>query len=279
MGSTSERLASQVQRLRNERAQKFGSGTFLFFEAKGETAAFTPHAERDCGSFTLALDGLPRGIRSRHEPKARAILAGIGLALDTVVGFEKLGDAIVFFAEDTKPIYGFTFEAGLGEVVVSRCPAMDALALARDLAARTAGDDGMERIIRLLNESLEPNQEKLRRFLSAWMALEVFVNKNFAAYVNRFWDSVSAGVTVPIRERYLKRIHDVMGDKYNLLDKFVVISAELNPSEADADIQSFQRGKTLRDEFSHGDAIEENTLPVSAIQGLVRKFLRLLQRD
>jgi hypothetical protein len=55
----------------------------------------------------------------------------------------------------------------------------------------------------------------------------------------------------------------------------VVISAELNPSEADADIQSFQRGKKLRNEFSHGEAIDENNLPVSDIQGLVRKFLRL----
>jgi hypothetical protein len=43
---------------------------------------------------------------------------------------------------------------------------------------------------------MEPDQEKLRRFLSAWMALEVFVNKNFGTYAERFWDSLSADVSV-----------------------------------------------------------------------------------
>jgi hypothetical protein len=122
---------------------------------------------------------------------------------------------------------------------------------------------------------MEPDQEKLRRFLSAWMALEVFVNKNFRTYAERFWNSLSADVSLPIRERYLKRIHDVMRDKYKPLDKFVVISAELDPVEADVDIQIFQRGKELRDGFSHGEAVDEDALPVAEVQGLVRKFLRL----
>ena len=66
-----------------------------------------------------------------------------------------------------------------------------------------------------------------------------------------------------------------MRDKYKPLDKFVIVSAELDPAAADGDIQIFQRGKELRDEFSHGEATDENALPVADVQGLVRKFLRL----
>jgi hypothetical protein len=127
----------------------------------------------------------------------------------------------------------------------------------------------------LLNDSLDPSQGTLRRFLSAWMALEVFVNKNFGAYEKRFWNSLSAGVAPPIRDQYLKRIHEVMRDKYKVLDKFAVLAAELDPAAADDDIGTFQRGKALRDEFAHGEPVDEPTLPVEPVQRLIRKLLRL----
>jgi hypothetical protein len=66
-----DRLAHQVQRLRDERANRFRSGVFLLFEVSGECSQITPQYQRDCGSFVLALDGVPkRDIRDRHEPSA-----------------------------------------------------------------------------------------------------------------------------------------------------------------------------------------------------------------
>ena len=59
-------------------------------------------------------------------------------------------------------------------------------------------------------------------------------------------------MSVPIRERHLKRIHAVMMEEYKPLDR-----------------------KEPRDEFSHGEGIDESALPVADVQGLVRKFLRL----
>lgn len=208
-GTIDERLATRVQALRDERARRYGNGVFLFFEANGETASFTPSAQRDCGSFLLAIEGLPTNIRSEHEPLARKILAAIGLAFESVAGFDKLSDGTIFFTDDEKPLYGFNFQAHLSGLV-SRQPTADALALSRELAARIVQDQNLERIARLLNDSLDPNQEQLRRFLSAWMGLEIFVNKNFTVYEKRFWDDISTGVSEPIRDRYLKRVHDVM---------------------------------------------------------------------
>jgi hypothetical protein len=275
-GTVDERLARQVQRLRDERANKFPSGVFLFFEASGRCTSITPQVEHDYGSFVLALDGLPkREIRNRHEPLVRKILAAIGLGLASVAGFKKISDATVFFTDEGKPVYGFNFEGGIPEMLVSRRPSAEDLAATRQLVEKIAKDNALERVIRLLNESLEPDQGKLRKFLSAWMALEVFVNKSFGMYAERFWDGFSADVSAPIRERYLKRIHKVMRDKYKLLDKFVIISAELDPAEADTDIEIFQCGKKLRDQFSHGEVVDENALLVADVQGLVRKFLRL----
>jgi hypothetical protein len=275
-GTIEERLSTRVQQLRDERARKYGNGVFLFFEASGEIASFAPSAQHDCGSFLLAIDDLPTNIRLDldHEPVASKILSAIGIAIETVAGFEKLSDATIFFTDEGKPLYRFNFQGHASGLVLQQASA-EALTLSRELAARIVQDQKLERILRLLNDSLDPNQEQLRRFLSAWMGLEVFVNKNFTAYEKDFWDDASSGVSEPIRDRYLKRIREVMSDKYKLLDKFVVITADLDPAEADADIETFQLAKKFRDEFSHGELVAENALPTTEIQSLLRKFLRL----
>jgi hypothetical protein len=52
-GTIDERLSRQVQRLRDERAKKYGACVFLYFQTSGQTAPIAPHVERDCGSFVL----------------------------------------------------------------------------------------------------------------------------------------------------------------------------------------------------------------------------------
>jgi hypothetical protein len=89
----------------------------------------------------------------------------------------------------------------------------------------------IERVIRLINESLSPDQDRMRRFLSAWMALEVFVNKTFDSYRRRLWQVFSNGLTPTVQRRYLDRIHQVMEDKYRLSDRFVLIATEARSGE------------------------------------------------
>lgn len=271
-----ERLAQEVDRLRDKRAKTFEGGAYLYFEATGDVQAFTPEVLRDCGSLIVAIDQVPKEtLRNLWEPLVSKILAAVAVAMPAVTRPEKVASATVFFSADGTPTYGFNLQMGTPEVIVSRRPSPEDLTGIRTLTTKMAADISLERIVRLLNESMEPGQDRLRRFLAAFMGMEVFVNKNFGDYQHRFWNDLSADVTAPIRDRYLARIHDVMKDKYKLLEKFVLISAELDPAAADGDIATFHRGKDLRDAFSHGEAIDEQSFPVTELQALLRKFLRL----
>lgn len=275
-GTVFERLEKQVAARWQRRAEKFKAGVFLHFEASGSIDPIAPHTQRDCGEFLIGLDGLPLDeIRARHEGLIRKLLAAVSLGIPSVRGFQEPDSATVFFDDRGKPLFGFNFHFEAARFLVSRRLSNEDLALTRKLAVRLAPDAGVERVVRLLNDSLVYDQDPLRRFLSAWMSLEVFVNTNFAGYEARFWSALSEGLVPPLRERYLKRIQAVMGDKYRLTDKFVVISAELDPSEADADITTFERAKRLRDGFSHGDIIDEADLPLDDVQDLIRRLLRL----
>jgi hypothetical protein len=95
-------------------------------------------------------------------------------------------------------------------------------------------------VFRLLNQSFDTEQDPLPRFLAAWMALEVFVNKTFTSYERELWDEFATKLTAPLRDRYVKKINEVMQNEYKLLDRFVVVSERLSPEDADSDYNAIR---------------------------------------
>jgi hypothetical protein len=60
-----------------------------------------------------------------------------------------------------------------------------------------------------------------------------------------------------------------------MLDKFVMIAADLNAAETDNDIRVFEHAKSVRDGVAHGTVHEDSALPVKAVQDLLTRLLRL----
>ena len=106
------------------------------------------------------------------------------------------------------------------------------------------------------------------------MALEVFVNKNFELYERELWEDFSAGLTSPIKDRYIKKISEVMQKEYSFLDRFVVVSGRMCPGDADSDYDAVRGAHRLRNDFSHGKPIPEQGLPTDTVQKLIRRFVK-----
>ena len=66
-----------------------------------------------------------------------------------------------------------------------------------------------------------------------------------------------------------------MSYKYRLADKFAAVSLKLSPDMGDQDLNTVLGVKKVRDELSHGESVDEATLPVKAIRDLATKYLRL----
>jgi hypothetical protein len=77
-----------------------------------------------------------------------------------------------------------------------------------------------------------------------------------------------------VQRKYLRRIREVMKDKYRLADKFAVISLRLSPDSGDEDLEQMLKVKKIRDKLLHGDVIDEASLPVKIIRDLASKYLR-----
>lgn len=54
-----------------------------------------------------------------------------------------------------------------------------------------------------------------------------------------------------------------------------MIASQLSPADADEDVKRFKQAKKERDNLTHGQDVDEATLPISMVQSLVRKYIRL----
>jgi hypothetical protein len=210
------RIGAVVEGIREERRKRAVAGTFLVVQGAGDTPDFAGRISRDCGPFSIAVDKVPKdAIRDQFSTLVPKLLAATALAFPQVVGFQPLSDDVVFYDDSGRELFGFNFTiGGIGELIISRPASTEGAIEARAFASKIVGDAELATVVRLFNESLVVEQDPLRRFLAAWTALEVFVNKNFATYSARFWGGLTSACAPAIRTRYVKRIHEVMNDKY-----------------------------------------------------------------
>lgn len=274
-GTPEERLAREVEELRQRRRKETGEAAFLIVEGQGEVADFDPQPQRELSGYVLAIDDAPKmEIRSKHESSVHGLLAAIAIASEHLCGVKKVADSVVFVREDGKPLFCYTL-SGSANAYVSSPLAPDTWAQVPRNAKTLSRHQALVDAARLLTRSLADDSDPLLSFLSVWSGLEIFVNKNFKDYENRVLGRLSVGTPPPVPQRVVERIRSVMSDKYRLSDKFSVISGELADSSVEEDQSAFEAIKLVRDKLLHGEQIPLASLPTAEAKRLLRKYLQL----
>ena len=277
-------IENKINEYQTDRLKKFGDATFLVVEGENLISSFSPlsfkdygEAEdmQDFGDFLVCYDAADKeGIRSRFHAEFTSLLNSITLIVGSVLGIKKVKSSIIFLREDGKPIYSYTF-SGSAQFFTSKPVSDDAVLSIGDLYRQIVKDKSLQRVQRLFRSSLEAEDDRLRSFLDAWMAFEIFINQIFASYENRFFKSLLDEGHTEVQKKYLERIQEVMKDKYRFLDRFAAVSFQLSPDTADGDVKIVQQAKKVRDLMSHGELVDELTLPVNELQKIAGKYLRL----
>lgn len=273
-GTPEERLAQEVEDIRQRRRKESGEGAFLVVEASGEVEGFEPEPQRELAGFVLAIDDAPKKeIRARYEAVIHGLLGALAIASEHLCGVKKLVDVVTFLRQDGKPLFCFTF-SGSANVYASSPLPQDALASIPRNARTLSRHQSLVDAARLLSRSLAEDSDPLLSFLSVWSGLEMFVNKNFKDYERRVLEKLSIGSPPPVPPRVVERIRSVMSDKYRLNDKFSVISSELADLSVEQDQAIFDSVKLVRDKLLHGEDIALASLPTADAKQLLRKYLR-----
>jgi hypothetical protein len=105
----------------------------------------------------------------------------------------------------------------------------------------------LERVMRLHAQSLNKATDNYRAFGAAWSALEILIGKLFPTYQRLLAAELRTVNQSPGLHSYLDRVAAVMGDKYNLADKFAVLSVYLDDTRAEDEVRIFRDLKGVRD--------------------------------
>lgn len=274
-GTPEERLAQEVEDIRQRRRKESGEGAFLVVEASGEVENFEPQPQRDLAGFVFAIGDAPKKeIRARYEAVIHGILGALAIASEHLCGVKKLVDVVTFVRQDGKPLFCFTLSGSANAYVSSPLSKDSIVSTLRD-AKTLSHHQSLVDVARLLSRSLAEDSDPLLSFLSVWSGLEIFVNKNFKDYERRVLERLSIGSPPPVPSRVVERIRSVMSDKYRLSDKFSVISSELADLSVEQDQATFDAIKLVRDKLLHGEDISLASLPTTDAKRLLRKYLRL----
>jgi hypothetical protein len=242
-----QRLLDATDEVREVRETNHGPGPTLVIVGEGEMEALGVAHEADAGEFMVCFDCFDKTkIRASFQSRISALISSIRIVTPDVTALKKLGDAVVGFREDGRPVYSYTATAGSVRLLLSRQMTNEQLLALRDLYAGFMEDSSLERVHRLLQSSLETNDDKLRSYLAAWWAFEIFLGSRSQSHRR---------VRIP--------------------ERFAELSAKLSPQSADQDVATVTALETTRNKLLHGEPVDEATLPVEGVREVLSRYLRL----
>lgn len=259
-----------------ERGQRgaMGNDPVLVVEVQGETEAQIPAHAREIEGFVLCFDAYERKLlKSRVLPQVSAVLTGLRLGREEPVEFRRLAEGSYLTMDDGRVVHSASAEFGNASAYVSRRLTQDERTRISDYIGLALKAGALERVMRLYAHSLERGTDNYRAFIAAWSALEILVGKLFPVYQQLLAAELRAVKQSPGLHAYLERVGKVMADKYNLADKFAVLSVYLDEAQAQDEVAAFRELKSVRDRLSHGEDVEDSALPTGDVQRLFGKYL------
>ncbi len=273
---TIEENTLYVNKLIDNRRKEYPNGLFLYFEAIGEEEIGSENVyTSDAGNYIITTKTPKVPIQARYEAQVRLAKLALYLEIGAIVGFKQIGNSSVFFDVNEKPIYIFNLQMGQVHGYLSRQLSREEIVCTQQLISHVIGDASLERIAQLLEKSLEERLEQINKFIYVWMALEIFINKTFNHHHDRFRVRLFKSVSSTVADAYFDRDNKGRPSSFTLVQKFVIVSDQLDSEHTETDTNLFKHCKTLRDSFMHGEPIDFSSLPVDKLQTLIRKLLRL----
>jgi hypothetical protein len=270
-----ELLLAETLRVERQRRDAIGTDSVVIVEISGNVEAQVPATAREIQDFILCFDAFDKkSLRSSLQSKVSAVLTALRIGTGEQLEFRDVCDGSYLITDGGRVVHSASAECGNVGMYVSR-------RLTNEQRAQVANDTSLalragtlERVMRLHAQSLNKATDNYRAFVAAWSALEILIAKLFPAYQPLLAAELRAVNQSPGLHAYLDRVATVMGDKYNLADKFAVLTVYLDDSRAEDEVRIFRDLKRVRDRLSHGEDVEEAALPTRDVQRLFDKYLR-----
>lgn len=269
-------LISEIDEIKKERKNKTGEQAVLILQTHGEIECSIKNPIQT-DNFIITFDAIEKSkIKQLHQTEIEAMKVAISCANNNLSRFTHLTDGIYLSDEKNKPIYSLSFSMN-AEMSVSTYLSEETTKQINDRYIILNQSNDINSVKRLFSQLVEHRADPLKAFLSGWAAMEILIAKLFKNHEALFFSPLVNTEQQTLREQFIKRIREVMKDKYRLTDKFIAVTVALFPNIEETEVAEnyncFCKLKTIRDSISHGEAFSEKNLPVNELAEILRKYI------
>ena len=271
---TEASIEKGIEAIQSSSREKQRHAAVLVIEISGEVQADLTQPHQELAGYVVGFDLYDQThVRNQDAPVIASLVTSITLALGRPEPIDRLREGIYLLDDSGKIHYSYSLVGRASARVAS--PFKDEMAdRTEQIADRLIDRPELHRVVRLMLEAFEKEADPLRSFLSAWSALEIFINKVFTGYEEQFKaDLLLEGHSAAL-EFYLDRVSEVMKSRYRILDRFNIVSHFLAEDTALQDREEFKALKDRRDLLLHGQEVSEKDLDSHKLMDLLSRYLQ-----
>lgn len=261
------RIESEVATIAQRRRSELGHSAVLFLRFEGDIDAAVGNVVSTHKDLVICIEAVDKSqIAARYQKAVEEIRCSLALSSSRFMRLAPVLDGIVLTQGDGKSVYSLTVTGGVGDLRVSSLFTEDHVAQVQDMLKRIEREKSSARSLHLFSQALDKSNDDLRSFLFGWTALEIFINKNFEYYHQKFLAALGGESSSPLAKKYFDRVREIMSDKFRLQDKFIVLLSVLaTPDVAENMLTQFDNAKISRDRLLHGQDVDESKLPIAEV--------------
>ncbi len=261
---------SKVREILEARSQRYKGCGFLIVEIDGDVDATIPTNCRDEEDFRVCLDAYDKkALLASLQPNVVSAMAAVRMADKTDYRFEQVTQGSVLIDDGGAVVHSFSIDLGAAGFTVGRVLSAEQVEEMREFIVPLRESPELEQAIDLHAQSLNRQENKLRAFMAAWNALELFANEVKTKYGPLWLDERDNPATSSDRRAELESIPD---NNSKLARIFGKMACYLSGDRQILDIVEFMKLKNIRNDLSH--ELKDNGLPADRVHSLLDKYLK-----
>jgi hypothetical protein len=274
-------IDKEIKIIQVDREREIDKAAVLVIICNGNTIFNINKFNRHEKEYVVYFDGITEKeentIKEYHKASIQSLISAIYLEGPENCKVNLITKGIYFQDEQQKIIYSYSPSGGEANIYQQQPIDNDLLADISRTYTKVKSHTTLVNTYRLLTEMLLQEEDRLRIFLFAWTALEMFINKVFTneRYGKRFMIEVKKGNLSALSAVNLAKDSEFSKNLTHVKNRFIVISYFLNPHEITSDFSIFDNIRQLRNEVVHEQGVTDDDLPINDLRALLAKYLKL----
>lgn len=260
----------QVAEIIEARSRKYPPSAFLIVEIEGDVNAIIPSRCEHVEDFLFCFDAYDKkALSASVQSNVVSALSAVRMAGETDFRFELVSQGSYLIDDAGVVIHSVSITGGAAELIVGRMLNIDQVAAMSEFIVPLRQSPELAQAIDLHAQSLNRHETKLRAFMAAWNALELFVKETKTKY-SPIWSTERYNPTTSIES--IATLESIPHKNSKLARQFGKMACYLGGDSQLWDIVEFVKLLKVRNDLSH--ELKDNDLPVHRVQKLFDKYMK-----